>query len=41
MALYANDILLFVTQMEKYIPMIMETIEQFSKVSGYKITANV
>ncbi len=36
-ALYADDILLFVTQPEESIPVIMEIIEQFSKISGYKI----
>ncbi len=36
-ALYADDILLFVTQPEESISLIMEIIEQFSKISGYKI----
>ncbi len=36
-ALYADDILLFVTQPEESISVIMEIIEQFSKISGYKI----
>lgn len=36
-ALYADDILLFVTQPEESIPVIMEIIDQFSKISGYKI----
>lgn len=36
-ALYADDILLFITNPTKSIPAVLEVINQFSKFSGYKI----
>lgn len=36
-ALYADDIVLFITNPTKSIPVVLEIINQFSKFSGYKI----
>lgn len=36
-ALYADDILLFVTNPQTSVPAVLETIKQFSEFSGYKI----
>ncbi len=35
--LYADDILLFVKNSESSIPIILSIINEFSKISGYKI----
>ena len=39
-ALYADDILLFITDPTKFIPAVLEAIDQFSTFSGYKINSS-
>lgn len=37
LALYADDVVLYITNLEKSLPALMQTIDAYSSASGYKL----